>query len=124
METLQIEIKSRRLSPNLAAVELIGECDVYTAPKFREAVDRLIDDGVTYLALALTKTEYLDSTALGALVRALKRVRERGGDIDLVDLPDRVRRPLEITHLIDIFTVTDTTDEAIADLVEKGATAP
>jgi anti-sigma B factor antagonist len=124
METLQIEIKSRRLSPNLAVVELIGECDIYTAPKFREAVDRLIDDGVNYLALDLAKTEYLDSTALGALVRALKRVRERGGDVDLVSVPDRVRRPLEITHLIDIFTVTETSDEAVADLVEKGATKP
>jgi anti-sigma B factor antagonist len=124
MDTMQIEIKSRRLSPNLAVVELIGECDVYTAPKFREAVDRLIDDGVNYLAINLTKTEYLDSTALGALVRTLKRVRERGGDLALVNVPDRVRRPLEITHLIDIFTLTDTDDAAVAVLIERGATEP
>jgi anti-sigma B factor antagonist len=124
METMQIEIKSRRLSPNLAAVEVIGECDVYTAPKFREAVDRLIDDGVSYLAIILRRTEYFDSTALGALVRTLKRVRERDGDLDLVEVPDRVRRPLQITHLIDIFTVCDSEDDAVADLVKKGATEP
>lgn len=124
METMQIEIRSRRVSPNLAVVQVIGECDVYTAPKFREAVDRLIEDGVTFLAINLTKTEYLDSTALGALVRTLKRVREREGDVDLVNVPDRVRRPLEITHLIDIFTLTNTEDEAVADLIEKGATEP
>jgi anti-sigma B factor antagonist len=124
METMQIEIKSRRLSPNLAVMEVIGECDVYTAPKFREAADRLIDDGVTYLAINLAKTEYLDSTALGALVRTLKRLREREGDVALVNVPDRVRRPLEITHLIEIFTLTDSEEEAVADLVEKGATEP
>jgi len=55
---------------------------------------------------------FLDSTALGVLVGALKRCREAGGDLRLVIAEPRILKVFEITGLTEVFTITPTIDEA------------
>lgn len=75
-----------------------GELDAYCAPELQASLG---DAGSTDGALVadLTKVSFLDSTALGLLVRSVKVVVERGGHACVV-LPDsNARRIFEITTL-------------------------
>ena len=50
---------------------------------------------------------FLDSTALGVLVGALKRCREQGGELRLVVTEPRIVKIFEITGLTTVFRIVD-----------------
>jgi anti-sigma B factor antagonist len=56
-----------------------GELDLYTAPDLRRLLTQVIEDGTTGVVIDLSETTFLDSTGLGVLIGALKRLRSRGG---------------------------------------------
>jgi anti-sigma B factor antagonist len=91
-------------------VRVGGEIDVYTAPRLREHLIRLAGD--QNLIVDLTDVSFLDSTALGVMVGAMKRQRERGGTMSIVTTGTRVRRLFEITGLTKVFTLYDSVQEA------------
>jgi anti-sigma B factor antagonist len=88
-------------------VAVSGEIDVATAPQLRECLHQVIADGGSTVALDLLSVTFLDSTALGVLVGALKRCREQGGDLQLVIADPRIVKIFEITGLTNVFTIAD-----------------
>jgi ABC-type transporter Mla MlaB component len=70
-------------------MQLGGEIDVYTAPRLREAIVAAINAGHTQLVVDVEKVDFLDSTGLGVLVGALKKVRADGGTLDIVCTQER-----------------------------------
>ena len=92
-QEFQIEERAGTAPPVIA---VSGEIDVATAPQLRECLHRVIAQGESTIVLDLLGVTFLDSTALGVLVGALKRCREagrrpaprRGGPPDRQDLRD------------------------------------
>lgn len=93
-------------------VRLQGEIDLHTCPELRATLQRLMEGGKFRIILDLAEVPYLDSAALGVLVDAVRRARENGGGIFLVQVTPFVQRAFEITRLIKIFQVHATLDEA------------
>jgi len=60
-------------------VVAIGEVDVFTAPQLDAELTRLTHEGRTSIVVDLSRVDFLDSTGLSVLVKALKRVRESEG---------------------------------------------
>ena len=100
---IQMDLSSERLNAGTAVLRIGGEVDLYTTPQVKDEIYALIDSGVRRLVVDLSKTDYLDSTALGALVGALKRLNERDGDLRLVNPQPRIRKLLDITRLARVF---------------------
>src|SRR5688500_11885819 len=88
-------------------VEVGGEIDVYTAPKLRECISGLVDDGQRQIIVDLEQVEFMDSTGLGVLVVALKRVRTVEGNLDLVCTQERLLKIFRITGLSKVFPIHD-----------------
>jgi anti-sigma B factor antagonist len=95
-------------------VDVEGEIDVYTAPRLRELLIDLVNNGRYQLVVNMEKVEFLDSTGLGVLVGGLKRVRAHDGSLDLVCTQERILKIFRITGLTKVFGIHDTVDEAIA----------
>lgn len=94
-------------------IEVGGEIDVYTAPKLRERLISLVNEGHYRLVIDLDKVDFLDSTGLGVLVGALKRVRTQDGSLRLVCSQERLLKIFRITGLAKVFAIYDTTDSAV-----------
>ena len=94
-------------TPEGPVLRVQGEVDVYTSPTLRDELYRLIDGGATRVTLDLTGMDFIDSSGLGVFVGALKRIRERDGDLELRGLQPSTRKVLEITGLTQVFTVSD-----------------
>lgn len=90
-----------------------GEVDVATAPKLRERLIALVNDQRVHLVVDLSDVDFIDSTGLGVLIGALKRVRSRDGDLHLVCSEPRTLRVFEITGLDQVFRIHDTLDAAV-----------
>ncbi len=95
-------------------IEVGGEIDVYTAPKLRERIIELVDEGQYHLVVDLEKVEFLDSTGLGVLVGGLKRVRGHDGSLQLVCTQERLLKIFRITGLSKVFAIHGSQAEATA----------
>ncbi len=74
-------------SDGTARLELHGELDIGTAPALEDAVDRALEDGCRDVVLDLGPTTLLDSSGLGALLRAARTVGDRHGTMAVVSPP-------------------------------------
>ena len=86
-------------------VRLLGELDMATADRLREALVRL-GDGTELVTVDLSELTFIDSTGLSVLISALKRVRQQGGDMALRSPSPGTRKVLEITGLTEVFAIT------------------
>jgi anti-sigma B factor antagonist len=89
-----------------------GEIDVYTAPKLRDRLVDLVNAGNYHLVIDLEDVDFLDSTGLGVLVGALKRVRVHQGSLRLVCTQERLVKIFTITGLAKVFAIYDSVEAA------------
>jgi anti-sigma B factor antagonist len=93
-----------------------GEIDLFTAPELKQALTDAIEGGQRRVAIDLTEVSFLDSTALGVLIGAVKRLRSRGGALAIVNTEPSIAKTFEITGLDQIFTIVPSREEALAAL--------
>lgn len=109
---MEVSVTSRP-SGERTVVHVTGEIDVYTAPTLREELAKLVDGGHNDLVVDLTGVPFMDSTGLGVLVGALKKVKTHGGDLALVIDQEKVLKVFRITALTQVFPIFETVDEAL-----------
>jgi anti-sigma B factor antagonist len=96
-----------------AVLTVSGEIDIATAPSLRERLHAILGGDNRQLVVDLDDVGFLDSTALGVLVGALKRARTEGGEVRIVSTQPRVRKVFEITRLDSAFDLFDSVEEAV-----------
>ena len=92
-----------------------GEIDMATAPRFRQRLLAVISAGAQNVVIDLSGVDFIDSTGLGVLMGAAKRVRSAGGDIRLVMAGSRLAELIELTRLDRVLDVFDSVSEATQD---------
>jgi len=97
-------------------VAVRGEIDLFTAPELKQKLTDAIEGGKSRIVVDLSDTSFLDSTALGVLIGAVKRLRSREGALVIVNTDQNIAKTFEITGLDQIFTILSTRDDAIAAL--------
>ena len=86
--------------PTHPSVTVRGEIDVATSPRLRTELMNLIAGGAAEITLHFDGVSFVDSSGLGVLVGAYKRLREDGrGKIRIVGAQPSVRKVFEITGL-------------------------
>ena len=93
-------------------VSLAGELDLYNAEEMRGALLEACEAEPAVLVVDLEEVRFIDSTALGVLIEARKRMADRNGF--RVAAPGlETRRALEVSGLDRLFLVHDTVAEAL-----------
>jgi anti-sigma B factor antagonist len=95
-------------------VEVAGEIDVYTAPTLRERLVDVVDGGARHVIVDLGHVDFLDSTGLGVLAGARKRLQLLGGELVLVCNHERLLKIFRITGLDRVFIIYETVEAATA----------
>jgi anti-sigma B factor antagonist len=94
-------------------VKLAGELDLYNADLVREALSGAVADGAERVVVDLGEVEFIDSTALGVLIEARTKLRNRGAF--LLAAPGlETRRALQISGLDRHFAVHDSVPDALS----------
>jgi anti-sigma B factor antagonist len=86
-----------------------------TVGSFKEQVHQLIRDGNRKLLLDLTQVNFIDSTALGAVVSCLKAVRP-DGDLAVYGAKDTVATVFKLTRMDKIFGLYGSRQEGVTAL--------
>jgi anti-sigma B factor antagonist len=121
--SVEFQVVTVELGDGLAAASVVGEADLYTAPKLKEALNGLVDGGAQSLLVDLSRTSFLDSTTLGVLMGVVRKLRSRGGELVIACGDPNIRKIFEITLLDRIFAIYDSTDAGMAHLRRAGTGA-
>jgi len=81
---------------------------------FKRTVTRLLEEGKVNLLVDLSEVGFLDSSGLGALVRAMTNSQKEGGQTKLLNAGPQVRRLLEMTKLDSVFEIHDDLERAVS----------
>ena len=106
------------MSDQVKIMQPSGRLDVTTAADFRRQVNDVASLATPpkYLLVDLEEITFMDSSGLGALVSALKSIRNSNGDMVICGANDQVQMLFELTSMTKIFKIYSTIDEFNATL--------
>lgn len=95
-------------------VDVDGQLVVGNRQEFKQVILDEVEQGVRLVIVDFSKSAYIDSSGLGALVSLGKRLREVGGDLRLTGLNDDLRTLFELTRLDSLFPLFSSREDALA----------
>jgi anti-anti-sigma factor len=106
------------MSNEVKVIQPLGRLDVTTAADFRRQVNEIAasDNAPQYLLVDLHEITFMDSSGLGALVSALKSIRNCDGEMVICSPNDQVQMLFELTSMTKIFKIYPTIEEFKATL--------
>jgi anti-sigma B factor antagonist len=111
---MPLDIQQRERE-GITVLELNGRITVGPeASAVREKVAQLAAEGKKNVVLELSKTDFIDSTGLGALVMCATTLRKTGGNVKLVNLNRRNIELLVMTKLATVFEIFNDEQDAIS----------
>jgi anti-sigma B factor antagonist len=75
------------------------------------------------IVLHLGDVGFIDSSGLGTMVRSLTSTRQAHGDMKLCNVPEHVRKVLELSHLTNLFEAHESEEKAVAAFYHRGVSA-
>lgn len=105
-----------------ATVTADGEIDLATVNTLRSAITTAMRQGAGHLTLNLDKVTYIDSSGLGTLIGAHKRLSSSGGSLTIRCSQARILRLFAITGLDKVLTVLG--PDAPSDLSSLSESTP
>src|SRR5215213_4740833 len=115
---IEFSIEDRPLDAATRVVAVRGEIDLFTAPDFKQRVTAPITAGIDHVIVDLTETTFIDSSSLGVLIGAHRRLKSRGGRLVVACTRDAIVKTFRITGLDSVFTIVDSLEAALGDDVE------
>ncbi|MFL5262720.1 MAG: STAS domain-containing protein, partial [Anaeromyxobacteraceae bacterium] len=110
---IEFEIEDRRHDPRTHVIAVSGEVDLFTAPEFKQRVTAAIDGGSERVVVDLSQTVFIDSSSLGVLIGAHRRLKARGGALMVVCDNEAIVKTFKITGLDGVFSLVGTLADAL-----------
>jgi anti-sigma B factor antagonist len=108
-----VELRTETDDSTVTVVSVSGDIDMSTAPQLDQHLTEISDSGSREIVVDLTNVDFLDSSALGALVGVHKHVAASGGTLKVVCSHPKIERIFAITRLTEVIPVFVTLDEAV-----------
>ena len=104
-------IKEKRLAPDCQGIFVGGELDMSVAPELRDAIERAHEQQVKCMVIELSEATFIDSTSIGVLVGAHRRLEAAGGSLAIVCANRNVRQTFEIAGLDRLIHIDERLEE-------------
>jgi anti-sigma B factor antagonist len=82
----------------------------------RNTIRRFLEDGAQKYILNLGEVSHIDSGGLGELVATYTSVRNKGGDVKLLNLDKKAKDLLQMTKLLTVFDTYNDEAKALQSL--------
>ncbi len=98
----------------ITVIEPKGNIDIEGGDvMLRDTVTECLDSGHRNILINMAHIGEIDDSGIGELVTTYTTTSNYGGQLKLCSLPSKVHDVLQITHLITVFEVYDTVEEAV-----------
>jgi anti-sigma B factor antagonist len=105
---------SARQHGETTILDLAGDITLFNSPEIRKTlITYLREKRVPHLLINMLGVPYIDSSGVASLVEGLKISRDLNSRFALFGLSKSARTVLELTHLLRVFEVHETEQEAL-----------
>jgi anti-sigma B factor antagonist len=115
---IEFGIRDREIDGRTHVISVTGEVDLFTAPELKQRVMAPIAAGVEHVIVDLTETTFIDSSSLGALIGAHRRLKARGGRLVVACDSEPIVKTFRITGLDGVFQLVDSVEAALGGRAE------
>lgn len=109
----EFSASSETVDASTEVVIVSGEIDIFTAPEFKGIISKAIDSGRDVVIVDLSAATFIDSSSLGVLISAQRRLSLREGRLMVASDVPAVRSTFKITGLDAVLEVVDTRQLAL-----------
>ena len=107
-----MKIQRTVLDQGVACLTLTGDFDAFAANPFLEQIESIVQSGTVNIVVNLRLVLFINSTAIGSLIKARKRLRGLGGDLVVSEPSARVKETLDLLGLTQLIRSFKSDDEA------------
>jgi len=111
MKDFRIEREARG---NIQLIKLAGSLDMYSFPRLETQINTLFQQNQHAVLLDCRDLDYIGSAGLGALIGFAKQAREKGGDVKLLNVPERIFKIIELLGFTKVLQVHKDEPAALA----------
>ena len=111
-----LEINDEGIGGDVRILRVSGDVDFDAAPQLKRHIMRRVDAGGLQFVVDLSAVEFIDSTAIGVLVGALRRLGANGGSLLVVCDNEDIRGIFETVGLEHVIPLYRSHEDALAAL--------
>ncbi|MFI5534012.1 STAS domain-containing protein [Kitasatospora sp. NPDC051853] len=113
-QSAQLTITTDSTAAGVTVVHLAGEIDLDEGAALEDVLTRALVARPSRLVVDMTEVGYCDSAGLNALLKTRTAATAAGVDLLVAGVGDRITRLLWATGTTDVFTITETVEDALA----------
>lgn len=99
------DIDISRLGSGAVVVSVTGDIDLFTTPEFKQGVSEAMSREADRVIVDLSRSTFMDSSSLGVLIGAHRRMARRGRLLTVVCDNEAILKVLRVTGLDSVFDV-------------------
>jgi anti-anti-sigma factor len=103
----------RKRWEDVTILSFVGEFDAFNLPTFSQKIDSLVEQGECKMVFNLRLLTFINSSALGYLLKVKKRCQELGGDLTLVSPSKFIKKTLLTLGLQEVFGIYETDEDGV-----------
>jgi anti-sigma B factor antagonist len=101
--------------PKVAQINLNGNIMGDEAMDFDNLLNELFNAKIATIIVNLEKVDIMNSSGLGMLVSGHSKSKKQGVNFCMVQIPEKIEKLLQMTHLDKLFRVSASVEEALKD---------
>lgn len=103
-----------RENSDVTVIDVQEDLGSYAASDLRETLEDLLISKIQKIIVNLGNVEHVNSTGVGAIVGAAKRIRQRGGDVKVCGLAENIKRTFDLTGASSVVEIYESESSAIS----------
>ncbi len=107
-----MEINVREIN-DVCILDVKGDIMADTRKDLKDKFTSLIESGKNKFIVNFKEVYVIDSSGIGLLISTLQKVRERNGDIKILNISGFSKRTFNVTGLTNIFHIFSSEDKAV-----------
>jgi anti-sigma B factor antagonist len=91
----------------ILVIELSGTFSIKQIEQFNNAITHELVKGRTAVAMSFARVDYVDSSAIGTMIKMMNMISHSGGELIIYDASESVFSVLKVSKLDKFFSVTN-----------------
>lgn len=107
-----MEIVTERIGSVTVALVPVEELDASNTSEFKRDIAPVLESN-KQVVIDLSRTRFIDSSGLGAMLSCLRQLSAKAGDLKLCGLSKQVQATFELVRMHRIFDIFSTREQAV-----------
>ncbi len=115
----KFSVSKKVIDASICQIAISGILDAQTAPILENEISQTINDNFLKIVVNFKDLDYISSAGLGVFIAFIEEVREKGGDIKLVEMSPKIYSVFELLGFPLVFDILPSNKDAISKFMNK-----